>query len=104
MIHFNICRKHRDSISVNWFQNYAKYKDGKITGKEFLIALSKDTGKAAAISAGFTGGLVLGTAICKHLATSSSNIARMTGNYLGKLLGPTVLVGALGYQASFTQF
>ncbi len=83
-----------------WFQNYAKYRDGKITGKEFLIALSKDTGKAAAISAGFTGGLVLGTAICKHLATSSSTVARFTGNYLGKLLGPAVLVGALGYQAS----
>ena len=78
------------------------YKDGKITGKEFLIALTKDTGKAVAVATGCTGGMVLGNAIWRQLATSPSTFARVTGDYLGKLFGPTLLVGALGYQASQT--
>jgi len=65
-----------------------------------LIALSIDTGKTAGISASITGVLVLVSSACKHLATSTSTVARMTGNYMGKLLGPAVLVGALAYQVS----
>ena len=84
----------------NLFQNYDLYKKGKITGGEFAVILLKDSGKAAAVSAGVTGGIILGSAVCKHLATSTSVVARTTGNVMGKVLGPAVMVAAVGYQVS----
>jgi len=80
------------------------YRAGNMTRKEFFSAVSKDTGKAVAISTGFTVGLGLGSAFCKHLTTSSSTFLSTTGYHLGEILGPGVLVGTLGYQARFLFF
>jgi hypothetical protein len=64
----------------------------------------KDSGKAAAVSGGVAGGLTLATAVAKYWAASSSTGLRLTGTYLGKFMGPTVMVAALGYQVNMSLF
>jgi hypothetical protein len=62
----------------------------------------KDSGKAAAVSGGVAGGLTLATAVAKYWAASSSNGLRLTGTYLGKFMGPTIMVAAPAYQVNMT--
>jgi hypothetical protein len=62
----------------------------------------KDSGKAAAVSGGVAGGLTLATAVAKYWAASSSNGLRLIGTYLGKFMGPTIMVAALAYQVNMT--
>ena len=69
---------------------------------QFCSAVLKDSGKAAVVSAGVAGGLTLATAVAKYWAASSSNGLRLTGTYLGKFMGPALILTALGYQVNIT--
>ncbi len=86
------------ALVISFDQNYDLYKKNQITGLQLFGNVMKDTGKAAGISAGIAGIISGGSAACQYLAASSSVTLQRTGFYLGRALGPVVLVGAIAVQ------
>jgi len=87
---------------ISFDQNHSKYKSGEITIKQFLLTIGADAGKAAATSGAFAGGLGACSLVFQQLATSTSRGLSLTGNILGKVIGPAVLTGAIGLQVRFS--
>ncbi len=89
------------AFAISFDQNYAKYHNGKMTAIDFYCELAKDTAKGAAVSGGVAVAVSGGSMVAKYMATSSSPSIRLTGSFLGKALGPGIMVVAIGFQVIF---